>query len=120
MRWIHLQHEGAILRLAVVHTQAGIVLGYPGGSALLTPAQRPQAARRAGPTEAAVRAPMTGRVVAVEVDVGQSVAAGDLLVVLEAMKMEYRLSAPKAGRVVRLHCAAGGLVDLGDVLVELS
>ena len=44
----------------------------------------------------------------------------DVLVLLEAMKMEYRLSAPRAGVIESVNCVAGDLVDLGKLLVALE
>lgn len=67
-----------------------------------------------------VRAPMTGRVVAVHVSAGAAVKQGDVLVVLEAMKMEYRLEAPREGVVQEVHATAGILVELGQALVTLE
>jgi 3-methylcrotonyl-CoA carboxylase alpha subunit len=51
---------------------------------------------------------------------GAAVKRGDTLVVLEAMKMELRLTAPYAGRVRQVHCAAGQVVERGQKLVELE
>jgi biotin carboxyl carrier protein len=48
------------------------------------------------------------------------VARGDTLVVLEAMKMEIRVTAPHEGRVSRLLCAPGDVVERGQPLVELA
>ncbi|MEZ4474335.1 MAG: acetyl-CoA carboxylase biotin carboxyl carrier protein subunit [bacterium] len=62
---------------------------------------------------------MPGRVVEVHVQAGQPVARGQLLVILEAMKMEQTLQAPHDGRVEAVHCAAGDLVDAGAVLITL-
>lgn len=67
-----------------------------------------------------VRAPMTGRVVAVAVKAGDEVKTGDLLAILEAMKMEYRLEAPADATVGAVKVAAGDLVELGQLLVDLS
>ncbi len=67
-----------------------------------------------------VRAPMTGRVVAVKVAAGDDVAAGQVVAILEAMKMEYRLEAAVAGKVASVEVAAGALVELGQTLVTLS
>jgi 3-methylcrotonyl-CoA carboxylase alpha subunit len=67
-----------------------------------------------------VRAPMTGKVVAVPVAVGQQVARGDVLVVVEAMKMEQPLEAPMDGRVAEVRCAVGDQVDGGVELVILE
>ena len=67
-----------------------------------------------------LEAPMNGSVVRVLVAVGQNVAAGTALVVLEAMKMEHSVRAPYAGRVKTLFCIEGELVSEGAVLVELE
>lgn len=71
-----------------------------------------------GPTQ--VRAIIPGRVVAVAVQPGDDVAAGDRLLAVEAMKMENEVRAPRAGRVERVSVAAGQTVELGDVLVVLA
>jgi biotin carboxyl carrier protein len=67
-----------------------------------------------------VKAPMPGLVLRVEVEEGQSVAAGDGLVVLEAMKMENEIKAPVDGRVTAVHVNDGQAVDKGTVLVEVT
>jgi acetyl/propionyl-CoA carboxylase alpha subunit len=67
-----------------------------------------------------IRAPMTGKVVRVAVAAGSSVRLNDVLVVLEAMKMEYRLSAPRDGTVQSVRCQEGELVDLDRLLVTLE
>ncbi len=66
------------------------------------------------------RAPLPGAVTKVLVRVGDVVAEGDGLVVLEAMKMEHTLRAHGAGTVQAIHGAAGQQVDVGDLLVELE
>jgi 3-methylcrotonyl-CoA carboxylase alpha subunit len=68
----------------------------------------------------ALSAPMPATVVAIDVTPGQQVAAGDLLVMLEAMKMELPIRAPRAGRVKRLACRVGELVQPGVPLIELD
>lgn len=64
--------------------------------------------------------PVQGAVVAVEVVAGQRVAAGQVLLRLECMKLELPLTAPAAARVRQLHVAPGDAVGEGDVLVELE
>ncbi|MDJ0778838.1 MAG: biotin carboxylase N-terminal domain-containing protein [Gammaproteobacteria bacterium] len=66
------------------------------------------------------RAPMSGAVVALPVAVGDTVAAGDTLVVIEAMKMEHAVTARVAGRVGEILFAVGDQVDEGDALVTLE
>lgn len=65
-------------------------------------------------------APMTGKVVAIPVEVGQMVKEGETLAILEAMKMEYRLEAEADGEVAEIGAEVGELVDLGHVLVRLK
>jgi acetyl/propionyl-CoA carboxylase alpha subunit len=71
-------------------------------------------------SESELRAPMTGRVVSVRVQPGQTIQAGDIVVILEAMKMEFRIEAPYASSVREVNCKPGDLVDLGQVLVTID
>ena len=68
----------------------------------------------------AVKAPMQGTIVKVAVSDGDTVAAGDLVVVLEAMKMENPVTAHKAGTVTGLSASAGSSVSQGTVLCEIK
>jgi len=70
-----------------------------------------------GPT--AVRAIIPGRVVSVAVTLGDTVAAGQRLLAVEAMKMENELRAPRDGVVERVAVAVGQTVELGDSLVVI-
>jgi acetyl-CoA/propionyl-CoA carboxylase biotin carboxyl carrier protein len=63
---------------------------------------------------------MQGTVVKVAVEEGQTVQAGDLIVVLEAMKMEQPLTAHKAGTVTDLEATVGTTVPTGTVLCQIS
>jgi pyruvate carboxylase subunit B len=67
-----------------------------------------------------LRAPMPGLVVRVQVQPGEKVAAGDSLVVLEAMKMENELKAGASGVVKSVRVAPGEAVEKGQVLVEFE
>jgi pyruvate carboxylase subunit B len=67
-----------------------------------------------------VRAPMPGLIVRVEVAEGDTVGAGQGIVIVEAMKMENELKADGGGVVSRIHVVAGQTVDKGTVLVEFA
>jgi acetyl-CoA carboxylase biotin carboxyl carrier protein len=67
-----------------------------------------------------VEAEITGNVWKVEATVGDPVDAGDVLVVLESMKMEIPVEAPCAGRVAEIRVREGARVDEGDVLAVLD
>jgi len=69
--------------------------------------------------EGSLRAPMPGNVIAIQVTDGQRVAAGDVLLIMEAMKMEHRIKAPYDGVVTGVHYAVGDFVQAGAVLLDL-
>ena len=73
-----------------------------------------------GVSAQSIKAPMPGTVIAVRVNEGEAVEAGQVLVVLEAMKMQNTVPAPAAGRVAKLMVEAGRQVQRGDTLVELD
>ena len=75
---------------------------------------------RATDTQLALSAPMPATVIAVNVAPGREVAEGDVLVLLEAMKMELPIKAPHAGRVKSIACREGELVPAGVPLLELE
>ena len=67
----------------------------------------------------AVKAPMPGKVIAVNVKAGDTVAKGDVLAVMEAMKMEHALAAPRDGLVELVGVEVGAQVPEGEILVAL-
>jgi glutaconyl-CoA/methylmalonyl-CoA decarboxylase subunit gamma len=67
-----------------------------------------------------LRAPIAGKVVKVLVAIGDTVAPGHAVIVLEAMKMENELVSERGGTVKAVHKQAGQAVDTGDLLVELE
>lgn len=66
-----------------------------------------------------LEAPMSGTIIKVLIEEGQAVAAGEALIVLEAMKMEHTITAPNAGTIGRIHVRPGQLAPGGAVLVEM-
>ncbi len=67
----------------------------------------------------AVRSPMTASVWQITIEAGQRVEAGQRIVVLEAMKMEFAITAPAAGVVELVHCSQGGMVTAGQNLATI-
>ena len=67
-----------------------------------------------------VKAPVPGPVLDIRVEPGQQVAQGDILVILEAMKMENEIAAPAAGKVASIQAVKGTSVNAGDILVTLE
>ncbi len=84
--------------------------------------QAPRARRggSAGPGDGLLRAPMPGQVRAVKVAVGEQVHQGQVILLLEAMKMEIRVQAPFAGTVTRLEVREGEVVEREAVLAEIT
>ena len=76
--------------------------------------------RRSQGGDGGVMSPMPATVVAIHVAPGQAVAAGDTLIVLEAMKMELPIRAPRDGVVKTVACAKGDLVPPGVNLLEFE
>ncbi|MGI9137351.1 MAG: acetyl/propionyl/methylcrotonyl-CoA carboxylase subunit alpha [Candidatus Nanopelagicales bacterium] len=100
---------------------AGLGASAGGGSAKAAgPKKRGGKKAGGGATGDSLTAPMQGTIVKVEVEEGQVVAAGDLIVVLEAMKMEQPLTAHKAGTITGLNAEAGTTVPTGTVLCEIK
>ena len=63
---------------------------------------------------------MPGNILDVKVAAGQMVKKGDVLVILEAMKMENEIMAPRDGKVAQVACTKGATVNTGDALVVLE
>jgi biotin carboxyl carrier protein len=76
--------------------------------------------RRSAAAHGSLTAPMPATVRRIEAQTGQAVRRGDILIVLEAMKMELPVRAPADGRVTAVHCEAGQLVQPDTSLIELG
>jgi 3-methylcrotonyl-CoA carboxylase alpha subunit len=107
------------LAYAVQHGDATWVF-IDGSVHVIEPAGARVSRRVRGHDDAALSAPMPATVIALTASPGQSVKAGDVLVTLEAMKMELAITAPRDGRVRAVHCRAGELVQPGVPLLELD
>ena len=81
------------------------------------PAAAPSAALAAGDV---VKSPMPGNILKINVSQGQQVKEGDVLIVLEAMKMENEIVAPKNGSVAQIAVSKGQVVETGSPLVVIA
>ncbi len=116
-----LEADGVIRRWQVARYAGDDRLFVDGdaGSVAFTPVPRfPEPAQT--PDEGSLCAPWPGTVVSVGVEVGDEVAAGQELLVIEAMKMQHVVRADRAGRVGSLPARAGSTVDIGTVLVVFA
>ena len=89
----------------------------PAAPAAAAPAAAPAAPAGAGDP---VKAPMPGNILDVRVSAGQNVRAGDILLILEAMKMENEIVAPKDGTLTSVCVSRGQVVETGAVLCTLA
>ena len=78
----------------------------------------PAAAPAAGQT--AVTAPMPGNILDIKVNVGDTVNADDVVIILEAMKMENEIFAPASGKVIAINTTKGASVNSGDCLLVIG
>jgi acetyl-CoA/propionyl-CoA carboxylase biotin carboxyl carrier protein len=101
-----------------VPESVGVTAGAPAKKKTPRAASSSGGAGGAGTGKVAV--PMQGTIVKVLVEVGQSVEAGQSVVVLEAMKMENQIEADKSGVVKAINVAPGDTVGAGDVVVVIE
>jgi propionyl-CoA carboxylase alpha chain len=116
---VDLQIDG--VRRLVTVTRAGDVryaASAVGATTLVEQPRFPETQQQA--TAGSLLAPMPGTVVRVEAQLGDSVHAGQVLVVLEAMKMEHSVRTPHEGTLARLNVSAGQSVDMGTVLAVVE
>ena len=99
-------------------TGAAVMPSAPVAAAPSPKKAAPAAPAAQGSTK--VVAPMPGKIVDVKVSVGQAVKEGDLVAILEAMKMENEVFAPSAGTVASVNVTKGAAVETNDVIITLN
>lgn len=127
MRTFNITVNGQTYVVDVEEVGGGVRAAAPVAPVAAAPAAAAPMAAPAAPKAAApvaggepVKAPMPGTILEVKVQNGQQVKAGDIICVLEAMKMENEIPAPKDGTVAQVAISKGGSVNAGDTLVVLA
>ena len=114
MRNYRVNVNGTEYEVAIEEISASEVKKAPAAAA---PAASAPVAAGAGEK---INAPMPGTILAVNVAAGQTVKSGEVLMILEAMKMENEIMAPKAGKVTAVAVAKGATVAAGDLLCTIE
>lgn len=111
--------NGNVYDVTVEEGAAGVATSAPKAAA--PKAAAPKAApKAAGQGSVKVNSPMPGKILSVKTSVGQAVKKGEVLMILEAMKMENEVVAPEDGTVASIDVAAGDSVEAGVVLATLN
>ena len=98
---------------------AAPVAAAPVAAPAAAPAPAP-AAKSAGAGSIKVASPMPGKILDVKANVGDAVKKGQVILILEAMKMENEVVAPEDGTVASIDVASGATVEAGDTLATLN
>ncbi|MGE0527529.1 MAG: biotin/lipoyl-containing protein [Bdellovibrionales bacterium] len=122
LKWLEMEFQGRIIRVPALKSQGRLWFHFRGETHVveLNQGSRRAADGRAKSHPGVTQAPMPGKVTRVAVKAGDSVSKGQVLVVMEAMKMEYTLAADVDGKVQDVHAREGQQVMLGEVLVKLA
>ncbi len=103
-----------------VRTDAGWHIQIDGTDAFIEDASHEPALSAAANTDSVMKAPFAGKVVALHARMGQEVAAGDTLLVIESMKLEHAITAPRAASIASLHVELGQQVSSQQALVRFA
>ena len=109
--------DAVVTGISQVPVAAAVAAPVAAPAPVATPAAAPAAAPAADGTQ--VKAPMPGTILAVKKNVGDAVKAGDVIVVLEAMKMENDIVAPCDGTVKSINASKGSTVNTDDVIAVI-
>jgi acetyl/propionyl-CoA carboxylase alpha subunit len=115
-----LEVDGRPSRAVVARTRDRVLVALAGRVYEFETGEAARDGSHAAAGSGLVSAPMPGKVIAVLVAVGEQVAPGQALVVVEAMKMETTLAAEVGGCVSAVHAVAGQAVDAGAIVVEIT
>lgn len=118
MRKFRIHLNGKTYEVAVEEIdEAGDVAGKAGKPSEIPPLHRSPVPSRG---DEIIAAPMPGKIVSIRIKTGQKVEKGDLILTLEAMKMENEIFCGKDGTVKEIHVEEGANVNAGDVMVVIG
>jgi acetyl-CoA/propionyl-CoA carboxylase biotin carboxyl carrier protein len=112
--------NGRRLKVAIHGGVAIRPAGVTQGNGAKAPKRAGLGGNKRGATGNVLESPIQGTVIRLEASEGQEVAAGDLICVVEAMKMENEVVAHKNGRIAALHVSKGAMVQIGAAIVEIE
>ena len=118
MKKYNITVNGNTYEVLVEEADASTPVAYTAPTA--APVAAPKAAAPVAGGAVKVTSPMPGTILNVKVSVGQSVKKGDVICVLEAMKMENDIPAPQDGVIASINVQKGASVNAGDVLASLN
>ncbi len=115
---------------AVTPVPAARTITAPAAAAAPAPASAPQANKAEEPAPAPapagqagsikINSPMPGKIISLKANIGQSIKKGEVILILEAMKMENEIVATEDGTVASINVSAGQTVEAGDLLATLN
>ena len=114
--------NGVAYDVAVEELGAGEASAAPVSTPAAVPAPAKKAAPKTSGSAGAVKitAPMPGKITKIVAEVGQSVKAGDVVLILEAMKMENEILANTSGKVKKVSVAVNDMVETDDILLIIG
>ncbi len=115
--------NGTVYDVSVEEKSGGAAPAAPSAPAAApapapAPAAAPKAAGNAG--SVSITAPMPGKILDIKANAGQAVKKGDVILLLEAMKMENEVVAPQDGTIASVNVGSGAMVESGDVLATMD
>jgi len=114
-------HDGKEIEVVAQKLQGKLWFHLNGETFVYEPVSEKRQSKSSGTTNPElIEAPMPGKILRVEVKPGDTVKVGQVLIVMEAMKMEYSLAAAIDASIIEIGCKVGEQVKLGQMLVRLK
>src|SRR2546422_8944022 len=113
----HIEIAGKRHRFYVLRQRESTAIWLDGRTYYLPHVDKTQSPQATSSAIGEVTALMPGKILRIDVSVGDTVTEKQNLAIMESMKMETTLQSPKVGRVTEIRCQAGQVVDIGDILI---